>query len=161
MAKAKSHLLYTKAPEGTATFKYSKRGGGSIKEEDEEEHVKIQPVNLSANVKKFRNEYTVRRAERNKKLQISEEVICIDIKFWGWFNSSEFEIKYRSQFGLSPLKYSEYNTRVLFAVVDMSLFRDFIKQIEKYSAFQEGNLTTYNPNVKFIRDFHFHNTTDR
>lgn len=158
MAKSKSHLLYTKAPEGTEVFKYSKRGGGNTEEEDAK--VKTHKVDFRSIVSRFRADYKLRREERNSELEIPEEVVCIDIKFWGWFNSSEFEVKYRADFGLSPIKYSELNTRVLFGVVDMKLFASFIRQIEKYAEAQDGRPTSFNPNVKYIRHFKFHTSTD-
>lgn len=157
MAKSKSHLLYTKTPEGTEVFKYSKRGGDS---EEEEPEIKRQRVDFRPIVNRFRADYKLRRDERNSKLEILDEVTCIDIKFWGWFNSSEFEVKYRADFGLTPIKYSELNTRVLFGVVDMKLFASFIKEIEKYSKNQEGALASFNPNVKYIKDFKFHTSSD-
>lgn len=158
MAKSKSHLLYTKAPEGTEVFKYSKRGGKQSEEEEPE--VKTTRVNFRPIVSKFRADYKTRRDERNLGLDVPEEVVCIDIKFWGWFDSSKFELKYRADFGLTPIKYSELNTRVLFGIVDMKLFASFIRQIEKYSESQDGRFASFNPNVKYIKEFKFHTSDD-
>lgn len=161
----KSHLFFRNQPNGSAVLKFKSRKIGKKKIEEGEEP-KVYDWKPQQGV--FRNckaqllvDRTQRISNRNLALNIPAFIEYISIRFWDSFDTREFERKYRADFGLAPVNYKEFNTVVLFSIVNKDKFEIFLSQIEIYiNSDDPKNDPELNPNIRFIKEFHFL-TTER
>ena len=162
MAKKRTHLVYNKAPEGTVKFYYSSRFPGKPDEDEDEKTPNYMPKveDFKKSLKNISEQSQRRESERNQEIIVPQNIICVEFHFHNWFNAADFEIKYREDFGLSPIKYFDLNKKALFAVVDETLFNNFIKELNKFIECKDHSSPNYNPNIKFIKEFKFHTTED-
>jgi len=150
------HLLYTKPPEGIETFKYSRRGGGK---EKPTEMQKVDRTNdFQRIIRDYERDFNARMEQRNRNIQVPAEIVCVEITFFGWFDSSDFEIRYRQDFGLLPLKFYNLNTKVLFAVIDSELFANFLVQLRTYVDTADHAHPAYDKKITYIKDVQLHGT---
>ena len=155
MAERKSHLLYTKAPEGTATFRY---GARAINNDDKPYYPEPAVESFRNSISSFNSEKKRREEEKNKNIAPPENIVCIEFEFHGFFNARDFEIRYRQDFGLSVIRYFDLNTKGIFGIVDEGLFDSFIKELEKFIICTNHEEPNYNVNIRFIKHFTFHTT---
>lgn len=151
----KSHLLYTKAPEGTAVFKYGQR---TIIPEKKIYYPKPTAESFRNSINAFNYESERREKERNKNIIQPEKITCVEFEFHGFFNARDFEVLYRQDFGLSLISYFDLNTRAIFGIVDYELFNLFIQELEKFIDCKNHEEPNYNINIRYIKQFVFHTT---
>ncbi|TCS84752.1 subtilase family protein [Anseongella ginsenosidimutans] len=79
------------------------------------------------------NSYQIFDAKRRERinrrtLDVPAKIDYIEIRFYIIFSDTQFNIKSRfeNQFGLSPVRYSNFNKTVLLAVSDTRKFKDFV-----------------------------------
>ena len=157
MAKKRTHLVYNKAPEGTVKFYYSSRFPGKPDEDEDQKTPNYMPKveDFKKSLKNISEQSQRRESERNQEIIVPQNIICVEFHFHNWFNAADFEIKYREDFGLSPIKYFDLNKKALFEVVDETLFNNFIKELNKFIECKDHSSPNYNPNIKFIKEFKF------
>jgi subtilisin family serine protease len=152
----KPHIYFRNPPEGVASFKQKSRYGGA--QEDDSIYEKdytpkrddfIRSITLFYEGKK------IRESHRNHALQVPTNVDYIKIYFHDVFDSSIFENRYRANFGLSPVFYTEFNTIGLFAIVESGRFEYFIKQLHIFIETTDHLNPKYHPDIKFIKEFTF------
>jgi len=153
----KPHLLYTKPPEGVETFKYSRRGGGG-KDKPTDEQKADRTNDFRRIIRTYERDFNIRQDQRNPDIQVPAEIVCVEMTFFGWFDSGDFEIKYRQDFGLLPLKFFDLNTKVLFAVIDSDLFANFLAQLQSYVDTADHAHPAYDKKISYIKDVRFHGT---
>jgi hypothetical protein len=155
MSEKKPHLFFRTPQEGDVIFKQKVRFSGNQQQEEEEEEEKYyQPMKdeFQRLINSFYKDQSDRNEKRNDALKIPQHIDYIEIEFFDYFNSIGFENKYRTDFGLSPVKFSEFNTKVLFVIIDTKLFEAFVGELNKFIANTNGS---YNPNIRFIKTFSF------
>lgn len=154
MSEKKPHLFFRTPQDGDVIFKQKVRFSGNQQQEEEEEEKYYQPMKdeFQRSINSFYKDQSDRNAKRNQALKIPEHIDYIEIEFFDYFNSSDFENKYRADFGLSPVKFSEFNTKVLFVIIDTKLFEVFVGELNKFITDSNG---VYNPNIRFIKTFSF------
>lgn len=159
----KPHFLFRNPVDGTATFKYAPRNPGSNDENRNEiPDYTLKSNSFNSSLSSFYSDLDSRIERRKIELNVPENIICLELRFHGYFNSAEFENYYRVNFGLSPIKYFNHNKNGLFAVYDDEQFHYFTQQIENFinCIDHSSNERNYDNNIKYIESFHFH-TTDR
>lgn len=155
----KPHLFFKNPFEGVEKIRSRNR----YHKNDKEEEDKIELKNFAPQREVFvysRREYfrerVLRESKRNTKLSIPAKIEYIILEFFDYFNTVDFEIKYENDFGLSHVRFSDFNTKGLFAVINEDKFKDFFEEIEKFINSDDPlNNNSYNPNVRYIREFSF------
>lgn len=141
------------------TLKLKKRFVPDTNKEDTDES---NPKDYSPQKKDYKRlkasffvDQNFRRAGRKPDLTVPSHVEYISFEFFDAFNSIDFENKYRNTFGLSPIKYYEYNTKGLFAVIDEEKFKTFINDVEKFvNSANPDDDESYHHMIRFIKNFH-------
>ncbi|MDD4069744.1 MAG: S8 family peptidase [Candidatus Izemoplasmatales bacterium] len=147
----KSHLFFRNPIEGQARFRQKARFSGQ--EENEQDEVSTLDIqSLSDSIQSYRRGKKYRTEHKNLNLDIQIDYIAIE--FYDVFNSKDFTIKYRNDFGLYPVCFFKSNTIGVFAVVDQSLFRSFFNELEMIIMHNAQN--EFNNNIKFIKSFNYH-----
>ncbi|MFT4168467.1 MAG: S8 family peptidase [Dysgonomonas sp.] len=147
----KSHLYFRNPIEGQARFRQKARFSGQ--EENEQEEVSSLNIqSLSDSIQSYRRGKQYRTEHKNLNLDI--EVDYIEIEFYDVFNSKDFTIQYRNDFGLYPICFFKSNTIGVFAIIDRNLFRSFFNELEQIIIHNAQN--EFNNNIKFIKSFNYH-----
>lgn len=155
------HLIFKNPIEGAVPFKQKPRYGGESEQDEETEAKDYSPKrdDFIRSRNSFLAQRQIRIENRNEALQVPAHIEYIQIGFHDVFDSSVFENRYRLNFGLSPVRYTSFNTLGLFAIVDQGLFGSFLQEIEKFiNTNDHSNNPTYNPDIKFIKEFSFYST---
>ncbi len=108
---------------------------------------------LSRSLIGYQFEQIRRQQERNPELRVPVNITCIEINFPKRFDATVYEPYYRNTFGLSPIQYTNFHQTALFAVVDESLFRNFIGQVQRAIESQDHNNPNYDTHIRFVRSF--------
>jgi hypothetical protein len=148
----KPHRYFKNPQEGVVTYVQRTRKVGES--EEVEKNYTPKREDFSRSIEQFYQEKAKRQTKRNVKLNVPAEIDLIKIVFHDVFNSSGFENKYSRNFGLSALRYTEFNTVGLFAITDTSKFNYFIKQLQ---LFIDSNPSA-NSDVLFIKEFIFYSS---
>lgn len=108
MAK-KAHRYFRNPQEGVVAFKQRARYGGASEQEEENEIKDYTPKrdDFIRSINQFNEGRAVREANRNPALQVPAHVDFIKITFHDVFDSSVFETRYRQNFGISAVSYTE------------------------------------------------------
>ncbi len=162
MPRELPHLLLLNPRELASSIKKRPRG----KKRDEEsliqvtsdERVAEQAASFRTSLVSFNAEFQRREAERDENIQVPATLTSVEIEFQNWFDASKYEPIYYGTFGLRLNKYSEYNTRGLFTVVDRTKFEAFLDQFNEFIACKNHANPTYNKLVKYVKSFDFHST---
>lgn len=157
---AKPHLFFQNAVDGVTSYKQRTRYGGRTEEEDEEQ-INYTPKreDFIRSIDNFFENRKIRETKRNPILEIPSHVDYVKIVFHDVFDSSFFENRYRLNFGLSPILYTEFNTVGLFAIVDYDSFDKFIENLKIFIDTRDHYNPDYNPDIKFIKEFFFYSTS--
>ncbi|MGI4871358.1 MAG: S8 family peptidase [Janthinobacterium lividum] len=159
MAKTLPHLLLLNAHEAAVTLKQKSRNPGPEEEAPQElSEAEIADRNalFIASLARFATQLQQREKERD--IYVPAVLTSIEIEFYSWFDAATYETRYYSRFGLRLNKYSEYNTRGLFTVVDREKFDKFLNEFEKFIACKNHTKPTYNKLIKFVKSFDFHSS---
>jgi hypothetical protein len=149
------HFLFNNPP-NTEGFRYKPRFPGDNNNDPEEEPNYAPMAEVYRNsINQFFSDLDLRNQERNLELEVPEQIISIDIEFFGCFDSGSFANYYRNRFGITPIKHYEFNKKVLFNVVDSELFEHFVSEIRKFIDEHDWEVPTYDNRIKFIKSFAF------
>jgi len=151
----KSHLYFKNPIEGKTTFRQKSRYSDS----SDDEMQKVEKINVEAlknSISLYTQGKSIRESNRNKELNISLFIDYIEIEFYDTFFSKDFKLKYRSDFGIYPVAFYQFNTIGLFAVVEQTLFTKFFAELNRIIASKNIKEETYNPNIRFIKSFRYH-----
>ncbi|WP_158640548.1 hypothetical protein [Anseongella ginsenosidimutans] len=126
MRKKLPHL-FLRNPQGfSRKFDTSRNVNSESVEEKSPEIYRAQKDRLD-------NSYQIFDAKRRERinrrtLDVPAKIDYIEIRFYIIFSDTQFNIKSRfeNQFGLSPVRYSNFNKTVLLAVSDTRKFKDFV-----------------------------------
>ncbi len=107
-------------------------------------------------IENFINKQTERHNNRNIELEIPAHIDYIYVTFFNYF-TPDLESKYRSRFGLSPVKYELYNEKVLFAIKDTAKFDALLAELRKFIETSDHSQIPlpYDPVIKYIKEFEF------
>ncbi len=155
----KPHSYLLNPQEGVTTFRQKTRFSGASDEEindDKDNTPKSEDFKRSIN--QFFEGKDYRKTHRNLKLNVPAKVDYIKIQFHDVFDSSIFENRYRMNFGLSSICYTEFNTVGLFAIVDPDGFKVFIEQLNIFINTIDHHNPKYNTDIKYIKEFVFLST---
>jgi hypothetical protein len=164
MAEKKPHLYFRNPVEGVVKFKQKTRYGAAPEEEEDQEDDEEEEIDYSLLRESFtrsRTNYIVdkrtKEDQRNPQLAIPATVELVELVFFNSFDSIFFENRYRTNFGLSPVRYSEFNTRALFAVINETAFANFLENIQIFiNTTDHSGAVGYNTDIKYIREFLFY-----
>jgi hypothetical protein len=156
----KPHRYFRNPQEGVVVFKQKTRYGGASEQEEENEIKDYTPKrdDFIRSIRQFNEGKVNREANRNTDLQIPAKVDLIKIMFHDVFDSSVFENRYRQNFGLSPVCYTEFNTVGVFAVVDEGRFKYFVNQLQVFIDTTDHLSPKYNTDIKYIKEFTFYSS---
>lgn len=160
MTEKKPHVKLTNSIIETTNFAYKPRFVPNDKTEPTEVELKDFTI-MASRFESSYNTYLLQRNLRitNRTIDLLYHIEYIEILFFSQFDLRKFRNSYNTQFGLEAIKLTEFNHKVLFAVIDDGKFNHFFAEIEK---FIESKLT--NPDIKFdnkivfINDFTIHNS---
>ena len=151
MNNPKSHFYFRNPIEGVQAYKQTTRFPG-IKEEEEEKNYQPMREDFKRCLASFYREREDRMRRRNQLLVIPAHIEYIEIEFHSSFDRSKYEVSYLEQFGLILVRQDKFNTLVLFAIDNQTLFQKFIENVDLF--IREGN--PENRNILFIRKFAFY-----
>lgn len=158
----KPFLLFRNPIEGVAIYKAPTRDPGKNKENDEEKYYKPMQDVIKNSYDSFIKGVNIRREKRKESIKVPSIIDFIEIHFFNYFNSRDFDIKYRRNYGLSPVLYKNFNTTVIFAVLDGDKFNIFLKEIQKFIESKNPQEdTALDRNIFFIREFYFYDSSKR
>jgi Subtilase family len=153
----KRHVYFRNPQEGITTYSQSKRYPGGQTEQDEEvveKNYTLKREDYKRSIQQFYKGKAERQAKRNKDLQIPAQIDLIKITFHDIFDSSVFENKYRDNFGLTALRFTEFNTVGLFGIIDNNKFDYFIKQLQIFI----DSKPNFHSDIIFIKEFTFYSS---
>jgi Subtilase family len=156
----KPHRYFRNPQEGVVIFKQKTRYGGASEQDEETETKDYTPKrdDFIRSINQFYQGKANREANRNLALLVLAKVDLIKITFHDVFDSSVFEIRYRQNFGLSTVCYTEFNTVGLFAIVDGGGFDFFVNQLQIFIDTTDHLNPKYNPDIKYIKEFTFYSS---
>lgn len=157
---AKPHLFFRNALEGETRHRQRIRDVRPPQEKILQEEYPLKTELYAQSIARFYEGREYRITNRNPNLRIPANIEYIKIVFHDIFNNSDFENRYRVNFGLSPIKYTEFNTVGIFAIVNNDRFNSFIQQLQNFIETRDHNFSTYNPDIKFIKEFAFFSTDE-
>lgn len=99
----------------------------------EERNYTAQKSSLRANLSKFRVDQQARRSKR--KLELPYHIEYMKIRFFILFQDvppHNIVARFKSRFGLAPVRYEDFNKTVTFAITNESLFANFIRLLEQF-----------------------------
>lgn len=160
---AKSHLYFRNPHEGVETLRLRRRSVGDTNKEESDES---DPKDYTPQKSEYRraktlfiSEQSSRRSNRNIEITVPSHIEYIFFEFFNAFNSRDFENRYREVFGLTPVKYIEYNTKGLFAIVNEEQFQTFLNDVETFiNSTHPDEDDSYNHMIRFIKSFYFLST---
>lgn len=124
------------------------------------EHSENSELNLKRTARSFNIQRALftKRLERRllaRTLDIPAHINYIDIQFHGQFNIPIFFQSWLNDFGLTAVRYSKFNTAVLFAVHGDLGAQTFINNIDRFIARElDGHDNVeYDRKVRFVRSF--------
>lgn len=155
----KSHIYFRNPQEGEAPYKQKTRYPGA-QEESDDDYLNYTPKrdDFINSLKNFFEGKKIREKNRNISLKVPATVDYIIIHFHDFFDSSFFDNRYRNNFGLSPILFTEFNTVGLFGIVDSEKFNYFIQQLEKFINTTDHNNPKYHTDIKYIKEFTFYSS---
>lgn len=160
MPEKKPHLYFRNPVEGVVKFKQRSRYSGDSEEgEEEPEEVDYSPMrdDFIRSRDNYLSDKRAKERQRNTQLNVPATIELVELEFFNSFDSTFFENRYRTNFGLSPVRYSEFNTKGLFAVIDDAGFANFIANIQDFiDTTDHLGTVTYNTDIKFIKEFAFY-----
>ncbi|MBC7570755.1 MAG: S8 family peptidase [Spirosoma sp.] len=115
---------------------------------------------FSESLKKF-NIARARR-EEGRSLPVPAHIDYIRIRFFNVFDSTKFESRYWTNFGLIPILADEFNQRILFAIADEGRFKSFLNEILNFvnTDQHEKDKRPYNGDLLFIKEFELLTSSD-
>ncbi len=127
--------LFLRNPLGSIDYVYTNRYIGESNDENEEVKIKdysFQKEKFRSNLRTFKEEKTFRETHRTLDLPYHFEYI--EIHFFDQFKKdfaggSDF---YKNEFGLIPVRYTDFNKTVLFYIENERLFARFVHLIEQF-----------------------------
>ncbi len=154
----KPHLYFKNPQEGVSKYKQSQRYIDSSKDKVVKNYKPLK-TSFRNSINNFYADKQDRETKRNKALKIPKHIDYLEIDFFSSFNSADFENKYIRDFGLSIVRQSDFNRKVLFAITDEDKFTDFIKELKKFISTPENpTVINYNPIIVFIKEFSLFST---
>ena len=159
----KTHLYFRNPSEGVVRLRQKSRYPGDTNTEDSDE-IDVNVYNPQKDEYRrcrriFLADQRTRRENRIESLNIPANIEYILLNFFDVFNSVDFENRYRTDFGLVPIKYFEYNTMGLFAISDNEKFESFLNDINTFiNSTDPNNDTSYNHNIRYIKSFNLLST---
>ncbi|GAB2721470.1 hypothetical protein GCM10011495_29330 [Hymenobacter frigidus] len=161
MPRELPHLLLLNPHERANKIKKALRGKKTDEPSSSElevnaELIQQQTTSFRVGLASFVSEFRRRQAEREPSLRVPATLTSIEIEFIDWFDAAKWEAVYYGTFGLRLNKYSDYNTRGLFTVVDRAKFTFFLEEVRAFIACQNHSSPSYHKLVKYIRSFQFH-----
>ena len=154
----KSHVYFHNPIDGVTALRQKQRFPGNTNNEDTDEiDVSIYTPHkdeFRRSRELFISELRARRSNRIAALNIPANVEYILLDFFNVFNSTDFETRYRRDFGIIPVKYFEYNTVGLFAISNQTLFDSFLHDVNTFiNSADPDNDYSYNHNIRYIKSF--------
>ncbi|MDR0863797.1 MAG: S8 family peptidase [Candidatus Symbiothrix sp.] len=153
----KPHLYFKNPVEGKVKFKQKNRYPGND-DETQDKDKKMPELNIETlknSISLYSQGKSIRESNRNKDLQIEWFIDYIEIEFYDTFGSKDFTSKYRTDFGISPVAFYQFNTVGLFAVVEQTLFAKFFEELKQIVS-DNNRQMNFNPNIKYIRGFRYY-----
>ncbi|MES2732973.1 MAG: S8 family serine peptidase [Bacteroidota bacterium] len=153
MADKKPHLLLLNSRETPIQWKYKNRMLPPQEEELEEKRDYTQmATRFEASLNRYREEKRSRETART--LQVPAHINYIEIRFQSQFDFSKFGRSYLLDFGLEAVKFTEFNQKIVFSIIDERKFNLFFGKITAFIEFGKGNRTVeYDLRIIFIEDF--------
>ena len=159
----KSHLFFRNPVEGVKKYSQPTRYISSKSDEEEttpKNYIPMRDV-FNSSLINFRRLKSERDNNRNRNLNIPATIDYIVIKFFNYFDSAHFENRYRTNFGLVPIRYEDFNTIGFFAVYEQSLFQNFLRDIQTFIDLEDPiNSDDFNHDILFMQSFSFHSSSD-
>lgn len=154
----KPHLLFRNPVEGTDTYRPARRGGEQQEEPDREPDYTRMGENFGEYLRSF-NEDRLHRVA-NRTLAVPAHIEYIDIEFFGIFNtdgrtSINYEVRYYQNYGLSPVKFYNFNRKVLFSIIDDEKFNNLLTQLQLFVDTEDHSDYQYDGEIRFIKSFSF------
>ena len=120
--------------------KFPKRGMGPSKDEEDEEEIEVKNYepkkkSLRKSLTLFQNAIQIRHEKRT--IQLPTHIDYVKIYFHGVFNP-DLQKKFRTEYGLSPIRFEYFNKVILLAVVDEEAFETFKDHISFFIESEEG-----------------------
>lgn len=154
MVSKKQHLLLLNPKENPTKWKYKPRKVIPTVEDKEDKDYTQMADRFERNSESYFTDQTLRVQART--LNLPGHVDYIHIRFQDQFDLNKYSRSYLRDFGLDAVKFSEYNRRVLFAVIHKENFTNFFKKISDFIQFGRGDKSIIIDNrVLYIHDFSF------
>jgi hypothetical protein len=111
--------------------------------------------NFKQYLSSFYSDQNKRIGERDKSISVAAHIEYIRILFQSQFDLITYFQPWYNEFGLLGINFSKFNNEILFAIVEPSLFGEFINNIQKFIQNEfDGNKTIeYSGKIKYIKEF--------
>lgn len=152
MASKKQHVRLVNQPDNPTKWKYKPRKVTPKIEDEEDKDYTQMADRFEENQRNYLAERTSRIEART--LTLPAHIDYIDVRFQDQFDLKEYSRSYLRDFGLDAVKFSEYNRKVLFAIVDQDRFDNFFRKISDFIRFGRGEENvTIDKRLLYVHDF--------
>jgi hypothetical protein len=156
MAK-KQHVLLTNQVESPTKWKYKPRKVKPQEEDIVKDYTQMAD-RFEQDSARFVEERTARIQHRT--LNIPAHIEYIDIRFQDQFDLNKYSRSYLRDFGLEAVKFTEFNRKILFAIVDQDRFTTFFTKINAFILFGRGDQDApIDKRMLYIHDFALHSSS--
>lgn len=141
--------------EPTATLKFNYGYGGESDDKSPEPDYTFMAQSFAQDLNRLKIDVQRRRSERNPVLQVPAHIEYIEIQFHAQFALASYFQQWRNSFGLEAVQLTEFGTKVLFAIVDRTLMRSFLNDIQLFIDTVNGAHvhTSYSNLLIYIKSF--------
>ncbi|HYX05109.1 MAG TPA: S8 family peptidase, partial [Bacteroidales bacterium] len=149
----KSHLYFRGEQLHRGEFKYSRRNVGSNNDDSRDANYAPMQETFRVSLGNFNHKRQLREERRNPNIDVAH-LDYIQLNFFDVFKLSNFENKYRDQFGLRAVTFWDYNRSGLFAIENTDQFEKFLRDVQYFiDADNPGENANYSPEIRFIKSF--------
>ncbi|MEX0780114.1 MAG: S8 family serine peptidase [Balneolales bacterium] len=146
------HLKYTGRTVEQGRFSFNPRALDQKTKSGEQNYSSLQQRHRQSLIN-FNKKRQVRRERRNPDLDL-RHIDYIQLNFFDAFNIPKYAQQYRSNFGLVPVSFWNYNQKGLFAIHDPEKFEMFMRDVQGFSESEDPvTQKNYSPYIRFIDFF--------
>ncbi|MDX3916513.1 MULTISPECIES: S8 family peptidase [Olivibacter] len=147
-------LNTNKQIEPPIVLKFNYGYGEDAREENADPNYFHMVETFRADLKRWNNDTSTRKRERNPDLKIPYHIDYIKIDFQSQYSLNEFFQSYYNYFGLEAVQVCNFGTTVLFAIIS-DRFQDFLASVQGfiYKESKQNSQASYSSNILFVRSF--------
>lgn len=148
----KRHLRYSGDEIETDRFAFNPRVPGDQSRQEVRNYSLLQRQ-FRISLQSFEQKRTLRHQRRNRNLELIH-IDYIKLHFFDVYKVNEFKSQYRDEFGIVPVKFTDFNREGLFVIENEDKFRHFLDAVRLFIKLEDpAQSDEYPKKIRFIKSF--------